>query len=105
MNINDGNIFESMRLVLPEHRRLMLDWKRQRNVRQLPVLSEDEAAQIHYALSEAIANGSRVRVTLYELQGDIVLEGILSFTGQLRIVTEENVQIIDIERLLSVEQI
>lgn len=30
MNIRDGNIFEAMRLVLPEHRALMVQIQRER---------------------------------------------------------------------------
>lgn len=103
MNINEGNIFEAMRLVLPEHRGIMKEWQRQRGARKPPVLSEDEVEQMRYILSEAIEECSRIRVTLFRTHGDTVLEGVPIFEGQLRIATGLGVQSVDVERMIKVE--
>ena len=103
MNIHEGNLFEAMRLVLPEHRSAMTDWQRQRSVRKPPILSEDEIETLQYTLSEAIETRSRVRLTLFGESGDTVWEGVPIYAGRLRIVTTEGVQMVDGERLIAVE--
>ncbi|TDY37157.1 YolD-like protein, partial [Alicyclobacillus sacchari] len=57
MNIRDGNIFEAMRLVLPEHRALMAQIQRERTRRKRPALTEERLEEMQYTLSEAIREG------------------------------------------------
>lgn len=105
MNINDGNIFEAMRLVLPEHRAVMKGWQRERSVRKTPMLSEDEMENMQFTLSEAIENYARVRLTLFGAHGDTILEGVPVYDGRLRIVSTEGVQLVDVRRLIRVEMV
>lgn len=105
MNINEGNLFEAMRLVLPEHRSVMKGWQRERSEREPPVLSEDETEQMQYILSDAVENRSRVRVTLFGANGDTVVEGVLIYNGRLRIATEQGAQRVDVGRLIAVETV
>ncbi len=103
MNINEGNIFEAMRLVLPEHRGAMSEWKRQRSKREPPVLSEDEIQDMQYILKEALENGSKVRLKLFGEYSDAVIEGVPFYDGRLRAATDEGVLIVDVERLIAVD--
>lgn len=101
--MNEGNLFEAMRLVLPEHRTMMQQWQSERSLRNPPTLSEDEFQQMQYTWSEAIQNRSRVRVTLFGAKGDTVVEGVPMYHGRLRMATEEGVQSVAVERLVAVE--
>ena len=103
MRINEGNIFEAMRLVLPEHRSIMADWNQQRDQRTLLALSEDEARVIQYTLSEAMARGATVRLTLFGMHGDEVIEGVPIYDGRLKITTVDGVTEVNVERLIGVE--
>ncbi|KPV43165.1 YolD-like family protein [Alicyclobacillus ferrooxydans] len=105
MNINEGNIFEAMRLVLPEHRGVMSDWNRQRSASKPTALTEDEMEQIQYVLSEAVENRAKVRVTLFGDYGDMVLEGVPVYDGRLRIVTDGGIQSVDVDRLIKAEMV
>ncbi|WP_258112171.1 YolD-like family protein [Alicyclobacillus sp. SP_1] len=105
MNINEGNIFEAMRLVLPEHRRIMESWQCARSERIPPVLSEDELEQMQYTLSDALQTGSRVRLTMFHEYGDAVLEGVPMHDGRLKIVTDDGVRVVDVGRLIKAEMV
>lgn len=104
MKINEGNIFEAMRLVLPEHREMMRGWSRQRHQQKFPILSEDEIQEMQYILSEAIEARARVRITLFGAHDNTVFEGIPMFKERLYIVSNTGKQIIDVERLMHIER-
>lgn len=103
MNIHDGNIFEAMRLVLPEHRSVMKSWGRKRNERTPPTIEDDELEQMQYMLSEALEHRSRVRLMLFGTYDDTVLEGVTMFDGRLKIATDEGVHTVNLEKLIRVE--
>lgn len=104
MNINEGNIFEVMRLVLPEHRGAMATWKLQRSNQERPSLSDDEFEHMWYMVTEAIENEFSVRVTLFGEYGNTVLVGKPQVAnGRLLIRTEDGVERVVIERLVGVE--
>lgn len=103
MNINEGSIFEVMKLILPEHRGVMSEWKCQRGTRVQPVHSEDETQAMQYILSEAIDNGAIVRLTLFDTHGDEVVEGVPMFDARLKIATGTGIRVIDMGRLTKAE--
>lgn len=81
MRIEEGNIFEVTRLVLPEHRAVMGFMSKQKSKRARPILTEDQLDEMQYTVSEALDRGRRVRISLYHPYDDIALEGILSVSG------------------------
>ncbi|AEJ44373.1 YolD-like family protein [Alicyclobacillus acidocaldarius] len=90
MNIRDGNIFEAMRLVLPEHRELMAKIQRERAKRKRPVLAEERLDEMQYVLSEAIRERRAVRMTVFMPERDVVLMGRVSVCGrELRVRTTD----------------
>ena len=104
MNIRDGNIFEAMRLVLPEHRALMAQIQRERVKRKRPVLTEERLEEMQYALSEAIREGRAVRVTVFTPERDVVLVGHVTVRGQeLRVRTTAGVQSVDVRDVVEVD--
>ncbi|MFC4768760.1 YolD-like family protein [Effusibacillus consociatus] len=70
MRITDGNIFEAMRLVLPEHRERMETMKRELQRQEKPVLSEDKLAEMSVLLSEAIQDDRLTILTVYHPYGN-----------------------------------
>lgn len=103
LKINEGNIFEAMRLVLPEHRGVIKRWQSERSVRNPPIVSEDEVQEMQYIISEAVENGSRLRLTLFGAHGDTMLEGTPVYDGRLKMTTDYGTQEVDLRRLIKVE--
>ncbi|WP_304595886.1 YolD-like family protein [Alicyclobacillus sendaiensis] len=105
MNIRDGNIFEAMRLVLPEHRALMVHIQRERARRKRPAVTEERLEEMQYALSEAIREGRAVRVTVFTPERDVVLVGRVSVHGrELRVRTVNGVRVVDVRDVIGVER-
>ncbi|WP_029420778.1 YolD-like family protein [Alicyclobacillus macrosporangiidus] len=75
MNITEGNIFEAMRLVLPEHRDLMERSERDLRKRVAPMLTEDQYNEIQFVLSECLEEQRPVEVTLFDPYDDDVWRG------------------------------
>ena len=104
MNIRDGNIFESMRLVLPEHRALMAQIQRERMKQKRPVPTEERLEEMQYTLIEAIRKGRAVRVTVFTPELDVVLVGSVSVRGrELRVRTVNGVRAVDVRDVVGVE--
>ncbi|WP_206832728.1 YolD-like family protein [Alicyclobacillus fructus] len=102
MNIRDGNIFEAMRMVLPEHRELMTQIQRMRAKRKRPVLTEERLEEMQYVLRE----GRTVRVTVFTPERDVVLVGRVSVRGrELRVCTAAGVHIVDVRDVVEVEMV
>lgn len=81
VRIDEGNIFELMRLVLPEHREMMERMKKKMQVHKIPVLAEDKMEQMQYTLQDALENEQPIRVTLYNPFEDEIHEGIPIMKG------------------------
>lgn len=106
MNLTAGNIFEAMRLVLPEHRGLMGDLARLGRIRQRPELMEDGAAEFEYLWREAWHGQFALAITLFGPEQEQVICGIpLTCQKPLRLQTDQGcimvqqVDIIQIRRL------
>ncbi|WP_206832706.1 YolD-like family protein [Alicyclobacillus fructus] len=106
MNIRDGNIFEAMRMVLPEHRELMAQIQRERAKRKRPVLTEERLEEMQYALSEAVREGRAVRVTVFTPERDVVLVGHVTVRGrELRVRTAGGEQLVRLNDVIQIEEI
>lgn len=96
MQINKVNIFEAMRLVLPEHRGSMAIWQRQRSVRTQPILLEDELESMQFILSDAIKHHCQVRLTLFGEYEKTMLAGVLVMGWRLQIANDKGIFTVDI---------
>jgi hypothetical protein len=105
MRITDGNIFEGMRLLLPEHREVMEEMQKEQKRRCRPELSEDELSEMQYALTEAMEQRRMVRLTLFGPVQDEVLEGVPEWRGgRLCVQTADGRRVsLDVQRLLRVD--
>lgn len=104
MRITEGNIFEAMRLVLPEHRELMKRSGREESKRKQPVLSEDQQAEMEYILGEALRRKRKIRVTIFGAFQDMTREGVPFIkNGGLRLRADTGIVPIPVEKVTKIE--
>jgi hypothetical protein len=104
MKITDGNIFEAMRLMLPEHRELMRQSEQERTKQEQPILSEDEWTEMGYILGEALQYKSKIRVTLFDPSQNVVWEGVpVIKNGELRLQTDEGICRVPMKKVMKIE--
>lgn len=103
MRIVDGNIFEGMRLILPEHRVVMHQQAMEAKKRKMPTLDEDAWAEIEYVLQEAMEYRLPVAVTLFQPLEDQVLIGeAVMRSGTLWLRNEDGMKPINMRRVLKI---
>jgi hypothetical protein len=87
MRIIDGNIFEGMRIILPEHRDAMKRLETEAKRQPRPVLDEQKLEEMSRVLADAIQDQRPITVTLYKPFGqyrvEIVPEKIDPYTKKL----------------------
>ncbi len=106
MNIADGNIFEAMRLVLPEHRELMGELGRLTKNRQRPELADDEVAEFEYLWGEAWMGQGELEVTLFQSGDEHTICGIpLSYQPPLRLQSEHGCIMIALQDIIHVKRL
>lgn len=101
MRITDGNLFEAMRLVLPEHRSRMAEGERRDGQPAAP--SADARECMEEMLAMALSHGLSVRLTLGGGREPEVLEGRLLYAGQLWMEHEGGTTPVAPDRLLAVD--
>lgn len=106
MRIIDGNIFEAMRLVLPEHRELMEQSKRELQKRKQPLLSEDELSEMECILRDSLEHGCKIRVTLFDPLENRVQEGVpITANDNLRLQTADGIYEIPLKKVVKIDAI
>ncbi|MDP9729299.1 YolD-like family protein [Alicyclobacillus tolerans] len=55
MKINEGNIFESMRLLLPEHRAASAEFRRRKERLPQPLLDEQQLESLNWAMEQLLS--------------------------------------------------
>ncbi|BCJ86741.1 YolD-like family protein [Effusibacillus dendaii] len=105
MRIVDGNIFEAMRLMLPEDRELMERSRRESTRRRLPIISQDAWNEMAYILDEALHQKQPIRITLFEPHEDVIWEGIpVVKNGHLKLQTADGIRQIPLEKVIRMEK-
>ena len=107
-SIRDGNIFEAMRLVIPEHRERMERYQQEvdAGLRQKPVISQSRYAEFSLTIAEAVMNKAKIRITLFNKNGDEFIEGIpIMDCGRLRLATDEGVLEIPVKQVVDVTNV
>lgn len=106
MRITDGNLFEAMRLVLPEHRDLMRQMEREGRKRKQPILSEDEWGEIEYGLKQALHQKSKIRIRLFDPYEDEIWEGVPIIKGNRVFLNMKNgMYEVPLQRVVKIEVI
>jgi sulfur transfer complex TusBCD TusB component (DsrH family) len=70
MRIIDGNIFEGMRMIIPEHRAAMLKLEQEKKRIERPQLDQDKLELMSRLITEAIQDERCVTVTVYAPYGE-----------------------------------
>lgn len=79
----DGNgIWESSRMMLPEHKERIRDELHQQDLHDRPILAEDEREDINRAISESLYTGARLALLMYDPIMDFELTGIVTKIDQ-----------------------
>ncbi len=75
LKITDGNLFEAIRLMLPEHREKMKEVERELQKHARPKLSEDAFQEMTNIFSDCAANGHSVQIALFDEYEDELWTG------------------------------
>ncbi|MGG4132147.1 YolD-like family protein [Paenibacillus illinoisensis] len=74
----DNGLFESSRLILPEHKVAWLTRQEQILEKKITVLDDQELEQIHRTLIDSYNRRLRIRITVFDQIEDKVYEGVVS---------------------------
>jgi len=103
MGVLDGNIFEGMRIILPEHKDKMSKIEHE-SKKKKPSLTEDEMAEMQYTLSEALQQELAVRILIHGPDGSKIIEGIPFMKGtKLLIETETGNKELTVKHIVKVD--
>lgn len=103
MRIVDGNIFEAMRLVLPEHREAMKRAATEEKKRSQPVVDEHAWSEMEYVLQEAMEQRLPVTVTLFHpLENQVLIGELVMRSGSLWLRTEAGTLPIDMRMVVRI---
>lgn len=102
----EGNLFECMRMIIPEHRKLMKGMELMAKTKSDPIDTFDEYKQIEMMelLQEAIENGLEVSITLKagRYQGRQIITGFPRANGQNLYVNNQRVPL---EKVVEVNRV
>lgn len=104
MKIDEGNnIFENMRLILPEHRTFMERAKREAEKRPMPKLSQQEQDEMTYTITEALELRQEIRIVLYHPYEHEIWIGVPEiYAGALHVWMDEEKYKVPMDRLIHV---
>lgn len=104
--LQDNGLFESSRMILPEHREAFIAREEEKMIREKPSLDDQELQMIGMALTESYKNKQPVTITLFDPLEDQQLEGfVTNINMQNRkikfMVYEDDWEWIDINQIIS----
>lgn len=76
--LKDNGLYESSRMIMPEHREAWMTQQEQLLEKEKPILDEQELQLIYGLLNDSFHQHIRVRVTVFNPVEDEVYEGIVS---------------------------
>lgn len=89
MKVGSGdNIYEGMRMIMPEHRDMMNRIARDEKRRVRPILADDAIEEMGMILSEAVAEGKRISVTVFDEWENVSYKGVPVMRGQVMYVDD-----------------
>lgn len=74
----EGNgLWESSRMILPEHKERIQEWRQRRNQRSRPELDEQELEHINAAIAWSLQTREPVRLKMYDPYEELALIGVV----------------------------
>ncbi|TCZ75335.1 YolD-like family protein [Paenibacillus albiflavus] len=104
----EGNgLYESSRMIIPEHAAAIRMYGRERNRRTKPELDEQELEIISRAIGESMSEGSEIVLQLYDPFEDLEVRGVVTKIDQqlkrIKIEYGDDYDWIKLEDILSVK--
>lgn len=76
--LKDNGLYETSRMIMPEHREAWLAQQEETSEKEKPILDEQEVQLIYSLLNDSFHQRIRIRVTVFDPIEDNVYEGIVS---------------------------
>lgn len=103
MGILDENVYEKMRLILPEHRSFMERAEREAKKRTKPQLSQQKWDEMSYAITEAMELQKEIRFILFDPYEDEIWTGLPEmYAGALHVWIDDERRRVPMDRLIYV---
>ncbi|WP_026676864.1 YolD-like family protein [Fictibacillus gelatini] len=100
-------MWESSRMMLPEHREQLLEERRRQKEFRSPLLDEDQLQKINRVIAESIEQERAVTVTYAEKYGPVQFWGWVKHVKPhekwLKLINDEDTLTISFDRILDVE--
>lgn len=100
-------MWESSRMMLPEHREQLLEEKRKESEFQMPILDDNQLEEINRIIIHSIEQRLTVTITYAEKYGPETFCGLIQkvnmYEGWLKIRNDEDVLSLSFQRILQVE--
>lgn len=80
--LRDNGLWESSRMMLPEHKEAIQAWRRRQDRRSRPELDEQEWEKIDAALNWSLRTGEPVAVRVYDPYEDQIVTGVVERVDQ-----------------------
>lgn len=80
----DNGLFESSRMIMPEHREAWLKQQEKALEKERPILDDQEIQLIQSAINDSFHQHIRIRVTEFDPIEDRVYEGIVTVVNMFR---------------------
>lgn len=101
-------IWESSRMMLPEHKELLQQHQKQLVKKTKPILDQQEIEQLEKKIQEAIHMQSPVHITLFHPYETVILEGVIQKvdrqTKQIKLLTiEEEIEWVSLNNVVDIQ--
>ena len=73
--LRGNGLWESSRMIIPEHKEAIRSYRIQREARQKPELDEQRIEELSFALHEALESKTPIRITTFAPFGDETTRG------------------------------
>ncbi|MCM3632105.1 YolD-like family protein [Paenibacillus camelliae] len=76
--LQGNGLFESSRMMLPEHKEAIVNYQLALNKKQRPVLDEQRFEELSYRMFEALYKNLEVAITVFHPYMDTVITGMIT---------------------------
>lgn len=73
-----NGLWESSRIILPEHREALLRWRKERNRRERPVIDDQAREEFARLIGESAETGRVITVNVYDPYDSIEITGYVN---------------------------
>lgn len=104
--LTGNGLWESNRIIMPEHRDAILEFRVRRNARTKPMIHEDEYGVFSRRLVNSLKNKELVDIEIFEKYSNRVIRGIVtyidSYKQRIKIENLEGFEWVDMSEVVGV---